>query len=343
MSDLPKKDLFVLGLSSTIFIASVFFFLKFDSYFSRPLIHPEDVLGRVVSKNGGVLRKTPDQFQFLEILVQDPVGNGDSVFTQKGAQTVIELNDDSKVRIGPESLVVIRMKNGKYNIRIDRGDVSADVKPGSTLEFQTKKRSVEVHGSGVESLSLSLDEQDNLELKDMKLAERKLKKHRKRQQSDVSKGSQPSSKQNRRSVAVEIPPEISKESILPKKSVRILSSREVPKIKKPQGARLPYPANNSILMYKTASKFQLVPKEKCYQRCETKVWVDKQLVFNKTLEQDGEPIFFISIDSQRKSRVKWEIRDGNGTPEMGHFQTMPFNKENFARALKERKNIEVLD
>lgn len=343
LNHLPKKDLVFIALASTIFIVSTFLFLNYDSYFSRPLIHPEDVLGRVLSKSGSVLRKTPDQFQFLEILAQDPVGNGDAVFTQEGAQTIIELNDDSKIRIGPESLVVIRMKNGKYNIRIDRGDVSAEVTPGSTLEFQTKKRSLEVHGSGVKSLSLSLDSNENLELKDMKLAEKKPKKRGLSRQKEYSSSKQKVSTGPARVVAQEMPPETSKESILPKDSVRILSSREVPKVRKPEGPQLPYPANGSILMYKTAKKFQLVPKAKCYQACETKVWVDRQLVFTRTLEQDGEPIFLIDIDSQRKSRVKWEIRDGEGSVEKGSFQTMPFNKENFSRALKERKNIEVLD
>ena len=327
------------------FIASTTTYFYFDQIFFKPLIHAEDIIGDLRKKAGNVSRKTPDMFEFASIYVQDPLGNGDSVLTDPGATAAVHLNNESVIHVAPESLVVFREKDGEFNIKIEKGKVSADISKDSKIEFQTDEEAINVDGKEFNSLEISYKEEVGIEVSDLvprKVSETVTDKQEEALPRKPSSTSVKSSSRNSKTNSNDKIPDQSKEPLLPKnfknKQLALVKPESVFKKK----YQAPYPSEGQTFLHKGPASIVVFPKNKCQQLCRVEVTLPGQKPVIRTFEPDRLPILTIPIVRDFSNRIQWKIVEGSES-NTGSFEVRPFNSEEFKKALSAGKNIEVLD
>src|SRR5665213_3383122 len=85
-----EKILFLAALA--VFCISVTGVVLFNRFFGKPFIDPADIIARVTFVSNTVKRHTPFQFEFVEIEQNDPIGNGDTIFSGSRSKVLITFN-----------------------------------------------------------------------------------------------------------------------------------------------------------------------------------------------------------------------------------------------------------
>ena len=351
---LGLKEKIILILSVCSFFACGVLLFNFDRIFFKPMVHPDDVLGELTRKKGSVNRRTPDMFEFMNLFVKDKVGNGDSIFTGPAASATLVMIEESRIFLGSNTLVVIRENNGKFNIKIEKGDVSGDISKGTEIEFQTDEESIMLNGEEFSSLAMSYTRSQGLSIRDVKPANsggikenesdqesspRRKKNKKQKPKNSLAKDDNKDFRVNGNDQI----PDSSKEALQKKdKPVRLQASLKPPESLNKHSYKAPYPGNDKVLLHKASTKVVLLPKEKCINPCQIKVWKNSKLMLRREFPPDRVPILTIPIDSGFDATVKWKMDEGE-TVNRGQFQIRKFSAQSFKEALEAGYNIEVLD
>ncbi len=353
LSRTSLKEKIILFVVLIIFITSTIGLVYFDKIFFKPVVAPEDRIGRLEKRRGSVDRRTPEMFEFIGIFVGDPIGNGDAIFTGESSSATVRLQEDSTIFIAADSLVVFREKNGKFNIKIEKGEVSGNLSKDTEIEFQTEEEAIILDGEEFSRFTLSYDGKRGIEIEEItsvgkrpsKPAEKNADnpdsqaKNRKR-----SRSQNPSSEPSKATVGVENVPTSSKQLLQRKsKPVRIQSGVKVPDNITNRTYSAPYPKLNQVLLIKNATKVVLLPKSKCKQSCLVTVKLNQKVLSKRRFAPDRIPILTVPIGDQDRGVVQWTLEETEQKPISGNFEVRPFNMNEFGKALKAKKNIEVID
>src|SRR5665213_976215 len=158
-----EKILFLAALA--VFCISVTGVVLFNRFFGKPFIDPADIIARVTFVSNTVKRHTPFQFEFVEIEQNDPIGNGDTIFSGSRSKVLITFNEGSVLTIGADSLVVIRIRDGKIEVKIDRGDISGKIRDKTEIEVQSDEESILLTGLKNTEFELSYLPRVGIEIK----------------------------------------------------------------------------------------------------------------------------------------------------------------------------------
>jgi hypothetical protein len=348
----------VLFVSFLIFTTTVLLLVFFDGLFSKPQVAPEDVIGNVIKLEGHVERRTPDGFNYSKLLSRDVIGNGDTVFTRSASTTSIKLINDSVIRVGPESLVVIREIDGKFNIKVDQGSLSGQLDKNAQIEVQTDDESIYLDGEfeqefnlktdprgGFQRLSPAVVTQKAVESTDSNTEDGKEGRPKKSSELTDSDFSQETSMSHETNIKYKTTvPTSSKQRIL-LQSGSIQSQKKQSSLKynpKSRSLATPYPSQGQMVFYKKAKIVRLYPVDQCEKSCRLDVYSQGERVISSVLQPDRIPVFDLEIAKNLAGEIKWEVKEGKKI-RVGSFYLQEYSEENFAEALKRKLNIEVLD
>jgi hypothetical protein len=354
------KERLVLAVAFGALSLSVTSLIMFDSLFGRPTIDPEDVVGSVVSTKGRVERRTPDIFTFSKLYSRDSIGNGDTIFSGATSNSSIKLTDESLIRIGENSLVVIRMMDGKFNIRIDKGSVSGKLNRDSQIELQTEEESVYLNGENQTEFNFRYVPRRGLQTKNRQMIgdaseNKKVKDAKKKAKKKKQVQSVKENQKDKKTAQVEPAPDTVVEQVqyIPNSSKEKLQMMKKKMKDKRYTSSLkahrrtlkmqpPYPKNKQMLLYKKAKNLSLLPIEGCQTLCRYRITKDNKILRQGEFEPDRVPVLDLDIAEIGDGQITWEIEDG-AVKHQGSFEVYPFSESRFGQALKSQKDIEVLE
>ncbi len=346
------KEKIILAIVLLIFIGSSIGLIYFDKIFFKPVVAPEDRIGQLAKRMGSVDRRTPEMFEFIGIYEGDPIGNGDAVFTGDSSSATVRLQEDSMIFIAADSLVVFREKDGKFNIKIEKGEVSGNLSKDTEIEFQTEEEAIILDGEEFSRFTLSYDGKRGIEIEEITSVAKKPNKTVEkideasdpRAQNQMQNQGKTRPQSSSTAVETEKVPTSSKELLQRKaKPIRVQSSLKVPDNITNRSYTAPYPQLNQVLLVKNATKVVLLPKSKCLEPCLVTVELDKKIITTRRFAPDRIPILTVPIGAQTRGIVQWTVEETGQKPISGNFEVRPFNMNEFGKALKAKKNIEVID
>ncbi len=343
-------------IASLIFVGSVTLLVKFEDIFMKAEIDPRDVVGEMLSTFGDMKRRVPDRFEFLTILKGSVVGNGDTLFSGKRSRGAVRLDEQNIISLEEETLIVIRKRENGYNIQVKKGNISGTIDEKSILEFQTDEESLILDGKEVSEFTLRYLPQFGLSLGSVDMTRNLRKKgpasQNKEDAAKVTNTKNPDKEQGKSSSqgfeenlsqSREVIPESSKQMIhLADKEAKKGLRKKSPIIIGGVSYSAPYPRQDQVLFFKGSTSFILLPKVKCWESCLISVRINGHSLFEKRFAPGKVPVIRFPFAENTSGEVAWNLSDGSEQVQ-GRFRIEKFSETAFAKALREKRDIEVLN
>ncbi|MGZ3773081.1 MAG: FecR domain-containing protein [Bdellovibrio sp.] len=110
------------------------YFLYDDSFlFQKPNNNKLELIGNVSLSQNDVRRKNLDTFSWLPASEKDKVFQNDSIFTGDRSEALIRLQDGTQIKIQPNSLITLNLKNGQMNLNLRYGNLVSEIAQNSSL------------------------------------------------------------------------------------------------------------------------------------------------------------------------------------------------------------------
>ncbi|WP_413557533.1 FecR domain-containing protein [Bdellovibrio sp. HCB209] len=139
----------------TIFTVAVLVLLLFSYFlYDDSLLFPRtgnskmELIGSVATSQNDVRRKNLDTFSWLPAAREDQIFDNDSIYTGDRSEAQIRLQDGTVIRISPNSLITLNMKNGQMMLDLRYGNLVGDITPGSQLKIKSGGEEFNLDGSG---------------------------------------------------------------------------------------------------------------------------------------------------------------------------------------------------
>lgn len=127
-----------------IFITAIFSLLAFSYFlYDDSLLFPKttnnqlELIGDVANSQNDVRRKNLDTFSWLPAGKKDSIYQNDSIYTGDRSEAVIRLQDGTQIRIEPNSLITLNLKNGQMNLDLRYGNLVGEIAQGATLTVKS--------------------------------------------------------------------------------------------------------------------------------------------------------------------------------------------------------------
>lgn len=85
---------------------------------------PDTLLGKVEVATGDVRRRNSGELGWTPLMKGDVVYKKDAVFTGRGAETKLTIENDVQIKLGPESLIKLNKVRGKNLIHVNQGEMA---------------------------------------------------------------------------------------------------------------------------------------------------------------------------------------------------------------------------
>ncbi|MEK2688296.1 FecR domain-containing protein [Bdellovibrio sp. GT3] len=139
----------------TIFTIAVLVLLLFSYFlYDDSLLFPKsnnsqlDLIGSVATSQNDVRRKNLDTFSWLPANREDQIFDNDSIYTGERSEAQIRLQDGTIIRISPNSLITLNMKNGQMMLDLRYGNLVGDITKGTALKIKSGEKEFNLDGSG---------------------------------------------------------------------------------------------------------------------------------------------------------------------------------------------------
>lgn len=128
----------------TIFLFAVAMLLAFSYFlYDDSLLFPKantgklELIGDVSISQNDVRRKNLDTFSWVPASRQDKVFQNDSIYTGDRSEATIRLQDGSEIKIQPNSLITLNLKNGQMNLDLRYGNLTGELAQGASLTVKS--------------------------------------------------------------------------------------------------------------------------------------------------------------------------------------------------------------
>lgn len=133
------------GQTEKIIFACAIFVLVAFSYFlyDDSLLFPKanhgklELIGDVAISQNDVRRKNLDTFSWLPASRKDAVFQNDSIYTGDRSEAIIHLQDGTQIKIQPNSLITLNLKNGQMNLDLRYGNLVGELAQGSSITVKS--------------------------------------------------------------------------------------------------------------------------------------------------------------------------------------------------------------
>ncbi|QDK38265.1 FecR domain-containing protein [Bdellovibrio sp. NC01] len=157
MSRLGKTEKII--FSTALFVLLAFSYFLYDDSLLFPKAHNSklELIGDVAVSQNDVRRKNLDNFSWLPASRTDAIYQNDSIFTGDRSEAIIQLQDGTQIRIQPNSLITLNMKNGQMNLDLRYGNLVGDIAKGSSLTITSGKEEFKLEGDGQEKSKIQFN------------------------------------------------------------------------------------------------------------------------------------------------------------------------------------------
>jgi FecR protein. len=158
-----------------IFAVSVVALLLFSYFlYDDSLLFPKsnsgtmELVGSVSISQNDVRRKGADSFSWIPASKKDEVFQNDAIFTGDDSQASIQLKDGTVIKLDPNSLVTLNLKDGQMNLDLRYGNLVGDLAQGSALTITSDGEEINLKSDpqqGASKVEFNKSHSGNLDLK----------------------------------------------------------------------------------------------------------------------------------------------------------------------------------
>lgn len=120
------------------------YFLYNDSWMFKNRKSGTSKIGSIKTPIKDVRIKPSDGFSWIPTSREEELFERDSIFTGKDSSTVVQLSDGTKIALGQNSLISLVTKDGKLELNLKYGQVSADIVTTSKIQFKSGSETLEL-------------------------------------------------------------------------------------------------------------------------------------------------------------------------------------------------------
>lgn len=127
-----------------IFVCAIVALMAFSYFlYDDSLLFPKanngklELIGDVAISQNDVRRKNLDTFSWVPASRKDSVYQNDSIFTGDRSEATIQLQDGTQIKIQPNSLITLNLKNGQMNLDLRYGNLVGELTQGSSLTIKS--------------------------------------------------------------------------------------------------------------------------------------------------------------------------------------------------------------
>ncbi|MBO9665632.1 MAG: FecR domain-containing protein [Bdellovibrio sp.] len=155
MSRLGKTEKTIFSIALLMLLAFSYFLYDDSLLFPKDRNGQLELIGSVAVSQNDVRRKNLDTFSWRPASREDSIYENDSIFTGERSEAQIRLQDGTIIRIQPNSLITLKMKNGQMSLDLRYGNLIGEIAQGSTLKIH----------SGGEEFNLDSSEKSKVQFK----------------------------------------------------------------------------------------------------------------------------------------------------------------------------------
>ncbi|MFV8249622.1 FecR domain-containing protein [Bdellovibrio bacteriovorus] len=135
--------------TGALLVLMVFSYFLYDDslLFPKSNTGELELIGSVAISQNDVRRKNLDTFSWLPASRKDNVFQNDSIFTGDRSEATIQLQDGTQIRIEPNSLITLNLKNGQMNLDLRYGNLVGELAQGSSLTIKSGTEEFKLEGS----------------------------------------------------------------------------------------------------------------------------------------------------------------------------------------------------
>lgn len=268
------------------------------------------------------------------------IGNGDAIFSGDRSQISVTFTEGTSFTIGANSLIVLRVIDGKIEIKIEKGKISGKLKKPTIVDIASAEEVIEFNSDHNSEFDLEYLPRFGFDVK-------KLTKTQEDNLAGVDEDNIKNSRPQRGTAQFagqegDLSPKKSQEAILPRR-FRGFAIDEAPTLKASKyNMHTPYPANNTIVLHKSKVTLPIYPKPTCECDCQLDIYLSDQKYFSKEFSSHNVPIVYLSIAESVSGKLRWMMKDCEQA-QSGDLDVLPYTDKNMADALKQKRPIEVMD
>ncbi len=165
MSRLGKTEKTIFSIAMLVLLA--FSYFLYDDSLLFPKSHNDklELIGDVATSQNDVRRKNLDTFSWLPASRKDAIYQNDSIFTGDRSEAIIQLQDGTQIRIQPNSLITLNMKNGQMELDLRYGNLVGDLAKGSSLVIKSGAEEFKLEGNEKSKIQFNKAHSGTVDLK----------------------------------------------------------------------------------------------------------------------------------------------------------------------------------
>lgn len=137
MSGFGKTEKSILSIALLILLAFSYFLYDDSLLFPKDQNNQLELIGAVAVSQNDVRRKNLDTFSWVPASKKDKVYQNDSIYTGDRSEASVQLQDGTQIKIQPNSLITLNLKNGQMNLDLRYGNLVGTLAQGSSLTVKS--------------------------------------------------------------------------------------------------------------------------------------------------------------------------------------------------------------
>lgn len=148
MQRLGKTEKTIFSLAVLVLLLFSYFLYDDSLLFPKANQSEMELIGNVATSQNDVRRKNLDTFSWLPANREDKIFDNDSIYTGDRSEAQIRLQDGTVIRIAPNSLITLNMKNGQMSLDLRYGNLVGDITQGSQIKIKSGGEEFNLDGGG---------------------------------------------------------------------------------------------------------------------------------------------------------------------------------------------------
>ncbi|MDG0816158.1 FecR family protein [Bdellovibrio svalbardensis] len=165
MSRLGKTEKTIFSIAMLVLLAFSYFLYDDSLLFPKGHNDKLELIGDVATSQNDVRRKNLDTFSWLPASRTDAIYQNDSIFTGDRSEAIIRLQDGTQIRIQPNSLITLNMKNGQMELDLRYGNLVGDLAKGSSLVIKSGTEEFKLDSSDKSQIQFNKAHSGTVDLK----------------------------------------------------------------------------------------------------------------------------------------------------------------------------------
>lgn len=137
MSRFGQTEKAIFAIAFMTLLAFSYFLYDDSLLFPKENNRQLELIGDVTTSLNDVRRKNLDTFTWIPASRKDAVYQNDSIFTGDDSEATVQLQDGSQIKIQPNSLITLNLKNGQMNLDLRYGNLVGELAKGSSLTVKS--------------------------------------------------------------------------------------------------------------------------------------------------------------------------------------------------------------